>query len=148
MKHLLVVIGVALMPYWAAVEAQAPKDVQADLQARYKLLSTAVQRQDLAAIAGLYAEDASFAIATPTGRDRVRGSESIAGLWQGAIKGGAVAFAPKIVNASVKGATVSESGTFVMAKKDGGAFGKGDYTAEWRQEAGVWKLVRHELTVR
>lgn len=144
MTRTLSILATVLLSIVVTAAAQP----QADLQARYKTLSTAVQRQDLAAIASLYVEDASFAVTMPNGHDKVQGVESITGLWHGAIKGGAASFTATMTSTKAAAASVSDAGTFVMKKKDGSVFVQGDYTAEWRKDAGVWKLVRHVLISR
>lgn len=116
-----------------------------EIEARYKEVSAALGAKALARIAAVYVADATFKMKTPTGSDQVRGAESVAGMWQSPIGAGAVSFDVTIATIDVKGDALTESGTFVMKKKDASVFAKGTYSASWRRESKVWKIVSHDL---
>jgi ketosteroid isomerase-like protein len=132
----------------AATGGSAQSGADKQLSSRYQALSAAVAKGDLAQIAAFYLSEASFELRTPEGQDRVRGAESIAGLWQGPIREGAVSFEVVISDAKQEAGSIAEQGTFVMKTKDGSAFARGSYTAEWRRDGGTWKLARHSLVVQ
>jgi ketosteroid isomerase-like protein len=119
----------------------------AELKPRYTALAVAVEKRDLAAIAAFYVSDATFELKTPTGKDRVRGADAIAGPWQSAIREGVVTFAVTGTDGKIDAGVISETGRFTMTRKDASVFARGTYAATWRKDNGVWKIVTHALVM-
>jgi ketosteroid isomerase-like protein len=140
-----VIVGILTTLAMPVLAAQTPAAAQT--QPRYAALSAAVASGKAADVTAFYADEASFELRTPGGYDRVRGADSIGGLWQKAMSDGAVGFDVTIAEATTEAGAIVDKGTFVMRRKDGTVFVKGTCTAEWRKVGADWKLVRHIVVV-
>lgn len=127
---------------WSGVIFAQPKPAE-ELKPRYRALAASITARDLAALTSLYVPDASLEMRTPQAHDRVQGEEGIAAQWQSTLRAGVVSFDATITDAQVAGGAISEKGTFLMKRKDKSVYARGNYTATWRKDAGVWKLVKH-----
>jgi ketosteroid isomerase-like protein len=127
---------------WSGLIFAQSKPVE-ELKPRYRALAASITARDLAALTSLYVPDASLEMRTPQAHDRVQGEEGIAAQWQSTLRAGVVSFDATITDAQVAGGAISEKGTFLMKRKDKSVYARGNYTATWRKDAGVWKLVKH-----
>lgn len=143
MRSFLPIICGALMALPAGAQAQgamAHSDAEAAIHAGAEAWSAAWNSGDAAALAALYAEDAT--VMAPGG-EPVTGRGAIEEMFAGAMEanaGSKMEIKPAEVMAADGWAT--ETGSFVQTAADGSHQDHGRYIAVWKDVDGKWLLYR------
>lgn len=108
-----------------------------------KSFTDAFNRGDVAAVAGMYAEDA---IAFPPDSDLVRGREAIQAVWQGFRDMGGKSMEFTVIDLDASGDLIVETGKAKLKVQPAGAAEtpvEVKYVVVWKkQKDGTWKISR------
>ncbi len=99
----------------------------------------AFTRQDSAAIAKLYTDDA---LLLPPSAAEMQGIPAIGQFWQGAMQMGVAQARLTTFEAESYGDTAVEIGHFVLSAATGDTLDHGKYLVVWKQQNGQWFLHR------
>jgi len=99
----------------------------------------AFARKDAAAVASLYTPDAAL---MPAGEDFIRGRETIAAYWSGAMKLGLDRVTLETVELTGDGSSAQEVGTYDFRGDKGALADRGKYIVLWKREGDQWKIHR------
>ena len=109
------------------------------IQSTNAKFSALFAKGDAAALSALYAKDGAV---MPAGSEPVRGTQAIQQFWQSAIASGVAGVEVKTVELYGGGKTATEVGEYALLDKAGKTLDRGKYIVIWKQEGGVWKLLR------
>lgn len=116
-----------------------PVDAAPGIAEQNKKFGEAVTAKDAAAIAALYAEDATL---LPPNTPAVKGRTAIQGYWQAFLDAG-------VTNATLTSSEVTntatdatEVGTWVILAPDGSVADKGKYIVWWKKTGDTWSFYR------
>ena len=122
-----------------AASAQA-RDIKSDIDAANAKFVDAFNKGDAAAVAQLYAENAT---ALPPGAPMAKGRDAIQAFWQGAIKAGVKNISLKALRVDQFGRAAREIGQFSLDAPNAQQqvqHVEGKYVVLWRRIGGSWKL--------
>ena len=115
------------------------KDAPTGIKEGNELLMAAIMKQDAAAAAALYTDDAEL---FPPGQERVAGKKAIQAFWQTALNSGLKAVKLKTSEVRASGDLAYEIGTYESIGAKEVVLERGEYCVIWRYQDQKWKLHR------
>ena len=128
------------VPLLLAAQPSMAQGLTSDIQKLENQFAQAANKQDAAAVAQLYTEDATV---LPAGADMVKGRDGIQKLWGAFIKDNSPNFVLTTVNVEDYGQAAREIGRFSLdAHGQNGQVSKveGKYVVVWKKVGGDWRL--------
>jgi uncharacterized protein (TIGR02246 family) len=141
MRHLTLIACAALLVFPASALGQ-DDEVKAAVAAGSQAWEAGWNAGDAAAIAALYAEDATV---HPPGSEAVQGRAAIQAYWQADLDASEGATSTIETNeVQVYGDLAVEIGSFMSTAADGSHADHGKFIAVWKNVDGEWKIV-HDI---
>jgi uncharacterized protein (TIGR02246 family) len=137
-RRLLAVLGTALMMACQA-PAASPVDATSAIAEQNKKFSAAVTAKDAAAIAALYAEDATL---LPPNAPAAQGRTAIQAYWQAFLDAGVTNGTLTSSQVTNTATDATEVGTWVIRAPDGSVADNGKYIVWWKKVGDTWHFYR------
>lgn len=113
---------------------------RAAITAQSQQLMSAIEKGDVAAVADLFAPDATLSV--PMSPGFISGRERISGFWQAALGGGLKRLILAPLDLEGDGNLRVETGNYQAIGPEQRELGHGQYLLVWVKDAGVWKISR------
>lgn len=137
MRYLAMAMAAGAVAFGTSVSAQ--KDLRAAIEAQNKRFVAAVAKADVAAIGGLYTDDAQ---ALPPNGDVVKGRAAIQQMWKGVFDSGIAAASLDTADVEADGSLAYETGRYEMKLKEGKVADRGKYVVVWKRTGNEWRIHR------
>lgn len=128
------------IPLLLAASPSMAQGITSDIQTLESQFAQAANKQDAAAVAQLYTEDAT---ALPPGADMVKGRDGIQKLWGALIKDSSPNLVLTTVNVVDYGQAAREIGRFSFdahSKEGQASKVEGKYVVVWKKVGGGWRI--------
>ena len=137
MRYLAMAMAAGAVTFGASVSAQ--KDLRAAIEAQNKRFVAAVAKADVAALGGLYTDEAQ---ALPPNGDVVKGRAAIQQMWKSVFDSGIAAASLETADVEADGSLAYETGRYEMKLKDGKVADRGKYVVVWKRTGNEWRIHR------
>ena len=137
MRYLAMAMAAGAVAFGTSVSAQ--KDLRAAIEAQNKRFVAAVAKADVAAIGGLYTDDAQ---ALPPNGDVVKGRAAIQQMWKSVFDSGIAAASLETADVEADGSLAYETGRYEMKLKEGKVADRGKYVVVWKRTGNEWRIHR------
>ena len=137
MRYLAVAMAAGAVTFGTSVSAQ--KDLRAAIEAQNKRFVAAVAKADVAALGGLYTDEAQ---ALPPNGDVVKGRAAIQQMWKSVFDSGIAAASLETADVEADGSLAYETGRYEMKLKDGKVADRGKYVVVWKRTGNEWRIHR------
>ncbi len=114
-------------------------NLRKSIEAVNRKFMDAFARRDAAAVPSLYTAEAAL---LPAGEDFIRGRETIASYWSGAMKLGLDRVTLETMEITGDGSNAQEVGTYDFRSDRGALADRGKYIVLWRREGDQWRIHR------